>query len=201
LDHYKAPFLRGLTLAELGKREADDEVAASLLFQANRLLETARTKLPGAHLPADVTTAEQVRIQALAATNLCLVVERLPDEPDQARRAAEAISALPRVETCVRLAANVLYSLACPLAVASRVTVLTEHGVDLDDCLTAAKRSLLHACLREEGWLRDASTDVDLRSLHSWLPRAQRLLKEERHPGTSDSAVVEAVLAGTALRV
>jgi hypothetical protein len=199
LDYYKAPYLRGLTLAELGKREENDEVAAGRLSHANRVLEAARTKLPEACLPPDVTAAEQWKIRALVATNCCLVAERLPDEPDRARRAAAAISGLPPVETCLHLDANVLYSLACPRAVASRITYLAEHGVDLDDCLTAAKRSLLHACLRDDGWFRDASADVDLRALHTWLPRAQRLLKEERDPGTSDTELVEEVIARTAL--
>lgn len=206
LDYYKAPFLRALSLAELGKREEDDERAASVLTEANRLLDDAHRQLPAAGLPDEVMRVEDLKIREAVATNCCVIVERLPDEADRAKQAAAVIAELQSVDPSLHEDSSLLYNLACTLAVASRMTELKHHGLVADRCLTHAQRSLLHACLRDDGWWHDATVDVDLASLHPWMPRARRLLADARAARTATavlnpaarSDVVEEVLVQAA---
>jgi hypothetical protein len=205
LDYFRASFLLGVSLAELGKREEGPEQAASLLEEANRSLGAARKKLPRAGLPEADTRAEDLKIRAAIATNRCWIARRLPDEFEQAEKAAEAIAELRTVDPALLATSGLMYKLACPLAVAAGTVTLAQYGLALAECLTDAKRSLLHAALQNPGWWRDATADVDLSSLHHWMPRARRLLRDQRTghgtaalaPTTARQAV-DAVLTATA---
>jgi hypothetical protein len=208
LDYYKASYLRALSLAELGKREQEQDAqrGATTLLDANRLLETAREKLPRADLPPALMRAEDMKIRSVIATNWCVMVTRRPEEAERAAKAVAVITELQAVDPCGVDDPSALYNMACALATASQATALARHGLVPDRCLTDAKRSLLHACLRDEVWWHDATLDVDLGALYDWMPRAQILLPEERAargPTTplepeAARAVVDAVLDQTA---
>jgi hypothetical protein len=204
LKHHRVAYLRGIALAELGKREPDDQRAVKYLADAETLLRRALGNLPAAGLSDADQRTEDLKIRALIATTCCWLARKLPDEVAQARAAVQAITELQQVDVTdasFQGQSGVLYNVACAFGFASALALGEERGAVPDRWLTDAKRSLLHACV-QKNWWHDAKEDVDFAALHDWLPRAERLLRQEvaKTAGVTSPdtrAIIEAVLAAS----
>lgn len=202
LDHYKVSFLLANTLSELARRQGHDaDRATSLLWRSSKVFEEARDKLHRADLPAPLRRAEAMKVRAALTMNACLAAELLADDVGPGANDVADVAELIKIDPGDYENADVLYNVACTLAVAARVKTLASQGVDCGACRRQAERWLLHACARNDRWWRRAEADPDLGLLHEWIPAARRRLRESvQSPLDAQSigALVDGVLEAMA---